>query len=737
MKNIYFLPLAAFSFLAGGSVWGQSLFSDVTSSSVGLPRHGLLVIADIDNDGVEDLVVGSGGTIQLWKRQSGLSYTNATAGSGLQDLETSVASDFNNDGFVDFISINGSRTEATFYRNSGGGTFTKVSLPPAESAQLFGAQDGIRAVDIDSDGDLDLVFGKAAGSGGSIVAVLNQSRNGGSASQPFSGTTTLALTSWVHNKAEVTDANGDGKPDLLSIRTAGNWPSGTHPDFPVTLFLNSGMSLADYLNPGSTKTLAGFTQRDNCGISAANVMSPLANWDIDNDGDLDLINGSSDWPWTSRPHIYVNDGTGNYTQMNSPVYQSSNYYHHWISIFDADLDNDMDAVWTGLHNFANIYPRMWRNNGGLSFTDATSTWGINASISSGNLGMGGYHADLDGDGDDDFVFDMSNGWGSEQIYRIYRNEAVQQGAKWLGVKLVSSTSAPNGIGARVEVTANGKTLTQYMADITGGVRNLSALRFGLGTSTNASSVKVYWPSGQVTQINNVAGNQTLRVAESSQFDTDGDGLTDAQEIQIGTSPNNPDTDGDGLKDGADYLLAALGFDPLAHNGGQMNSLFVSSFYPTIEVFAAAPTALKVSLGGVTNIVANSVPNGWLYDTNTKQMSGILSGVASFSGELTGFKAPGLNLPVTFNFHPQNKQSIARFIRIPAKRLSESPFVVTPPAANSGLTVTLTVKSGPATIAADNVVILTGVGNVVLAANQAGNNNYLPAREVTTSFRVNP
>jgi hypothetical protein len=33
-------------------------------------------------------------------------------------------------------------------------------------------------------------------------------------------------------------------------------------------------------------------------------------------------------------------------------------------------------------------------------------------------------------------------------------------------------------------------------------------------------------------------------------DTDSDGLTDDQELQVyGTSPTNPDTDGDGINDG--------------------------------------------------------------------------------------------------------------------------------------------------------------------------------------------
>lgn len=53
------------------------------------------------------------------------------------------------------------------------------------------------------------------------------------------------------------------------------------------------------------------------------------------------------------------------------------------------------------------------------------------------------------------------------------------------------------------------------------------------------------------------GGMTLQLAcKSSQkatnaqnIDTDGDGLTDAQEVKLGTNPNKADTDGDGLTDG--------------------------------------------------------------------------------------------------------------------------------------------------------------------------------------------
>jgi hypothetical protein len=48
-------------------------------------------------------------------------------------------------------------------------------------------------------------------------------------------------------------------------------------------------------------------------------------------------------------------------------------------------------------------------------------------------------------------------------------------------------------------------------------------------------------------------------AIGSAVDSDGDGLTDEQEMLLGTDPFNADTDGDGFPDG---LEVALGSDPL-------------------------------------------------------------------------------------------------------------------------------------------------------------------------------
>src|SRR5690606_7927755 len=50
------------------------------------------------------------------------------------------------------------------------------------------------------------------------------------------------------------------------------------------------------------------------------------------------------------------------------------------------------------------------------------------------------------------------------------------------------------------------------------------------------------------------------VPDNPWTDSDGDGLTDEEEIRLGTDPTDPDTDGDGLTDGEEV---ALGTNPLS------------------------------------------------------------------------------------------------------------------------------------------------------------------------------
>jgi alpha-tubulin suppressor-like RCC1 family protein len=79
--------------------------------------------------------------------------------------------------------------------------------------------------------------------------------------------------------------------------------------------------------------------------------------------------------------------------------------------------------------------------------------------------------------------------------------------------------------------------------------------------------------------------------------------------------------------------------------------------------------------------------------------------------------------------------ISSFPMAPDHFFGDGPFSITPPIASSGLPVSLSLISGPATLSS-NVITITGVGTVTLAADQAGNSNYAPAVQVTTKFIVN-
>jgi uncharacterized repeat protein (TIGR03803 family) len=172
------------------------------------------------------------------------------------------------------------------------------------------------------------------------------------------------------------------------------------------------------------------------------------------------------------------------------------------------------------------------------------------------------------------------------------------------------------------------------------------------------------------------------------------------------------------------------------------SFSVEAASQTIAPFATIPaktttsapftiTPPKASSGLVVTVTVQSGPATISGDTVTVTGAGTVTLEAAQAGN-SDFAAA---TPVTTTFVVNGAaQTIAAFAKIPAHTFGDAPFAVTPPVASSGLTVVLSVKSGPATISGDTVT-LTGAGTVALAADQAGNADFNPAKEVTTSFVV--
>lgn len=75
-------------------------------------------------------------------------------------------------------------------------------------------------------------------------------------------------------------------------------------------------------------------------------------------------------------------------------------------------------------------------------------------------------------------------------------------------------------------------------------------------------VSVPMDSENQSQNQHVSPRMWIDFQATGDVDSDGDGLTDVEEEELGTDPNNPDTDGDGVPDG---LEDEIGTDPLDPN----------------------------------------------------------------------------------------------------------------------------------------------------------------------------
>jgi uncharacterized protein (TIGR03437 family) len=116
---------------------------------------------------------------------------------------------------------------------------------------------------------------------------------------------------------------------------------------------------------------------------------------------------------------------------------------------------------------------------------------------------------------------------------------------------------------------------------------------------------------------------------------------------------------------------------------------------------------------------------------TPATAGTHSYVAVYLGDArtSGSASSALTIDVA-----KGSQSI-NFPAVPDHTYGDAPFSLSA-SSSAGLPVTITVVSGPATIAG-SILTLTGSGAVTLQASQPGDTNYLPAPAVQHQFQVAP
>jgi len=183
-----------------------------------------------------------------------------------------------------------------------------------------------------------------------------------------------------------------------------------------------------------------------------------------------------------------------------------------VGDFDNDMDLDIYLVRSGAAvNEANS---LLLNNGFGQFTLVPGGGGA-----SGNQkGVGDSVSIVDYDQDGFLDLFVTHGAADRLLAKdakvqLFRNDGNSN--HWIQFDLRGTVSNPEGVGARVEVTAGGVTQVREQG---GGIhrftQNHQRIHFGLAGETQVSSVTVYWPSGIVQTLTNLNADQILTIVEA-------------------------------------------------------------------------------------------------------------------------------------------------------------------------------------------------------------------------------
>jgi hypothetical protein len=472
------------------------------------------------------------------------------AKSGASAMRGGVASgDIDGDSDIDLFVVSSAGRENSLYLNMGDGTFADVAAPYGVN-EIGVVASGPTFVDLDGDGQLDLVVGGVSHETASIdhkAVVLFRNTGAG-----FVNVTEAArLTELPPLDTYSTtfgDVDGDGDLDMFMSHwhnTYGghylweNDGSGAFRDITMAygladleftftanftdIDLDGDLDLLLASDFGHSKVMSNvggrFIEEPTSVLTDGNGMGASVG-DYDNDGDLDWFvtsiwdpNGVAEGNWDiSGNRLYQNDGSGRFTDVSASAGVREGYWG-WASCF-ADFDNDgnldlfhVNGMYVGdrseFREFWSDPSRLFMSNGDGTFTERSSELGLN------DRGQGRGVACFDADRDGDIDIFVSN---NEEAPRFYRNEGSPI-HHYLEIVLRGAPPNVQGIGARIAVeTGDGDTkIREIRAGGSYVSHSPAEAHFGLGQAESVT-VSVAWPDGDVTTLRHVATDQLLTIS---------------------------------------------------------------------------------------------------------------------------------------------------------------------------------------------------------------------------------
>ena len=215
------------------------------------------------------------------------------------------------------------------------------------------------------------------------------------------------------------------------------------------------------------------------------VANAVAHADINGDGALDLMIAGG-----GQDRLLINDGAGGFADETAQRLPRENATAQDVEFFDADGDGDLDLV-LGLEGGH----WLWINDGTGVFADDTRV----RLPTPGNVEARKVTpADIDGDGDLDLYFAHVSWQGREPQDRIYINDGqgrfTDETEARLGAEdrltLDAQFADLDGDGDLDLVQGNGGSVRVYLNDGTGRFRDITETAFGTRTDVPGTSISI-------------------------------------------------------------------------------------------------------------------------------------------------------------------------------------------------------------------------------------------------------
>lgn len=428
------------------------------------------VLIDTDGQGQRVLVVVSASSQHAFKRsESGWSDVTAESGLAIVPADSygigAISADADNDGLADLFVLRYGRS--SLYRNTGKGQFEDVTR--ASGIPAYPALPSTAAfVDIDHDGDVDLVIGGSA----DLAATRRQSGSDWKFPDEFAPApmqvlqndgkghfTDITRTTHLESKAHVTalvptDFDNHRDIDLLVVTS----------DAPPALYTNQRDGTFR-----NTSDAAGLTKS----MQTIGDVTATAAGDVNKD----------EWPDFFFSHqqgaeLALSDGFGHFTFAPvDPALANASA----AQLVDVDNDGLLDVVALTPAGVA------VSRNTGQTWTNITAqiTGGAAADTAARALLI----ADLDKDGNLDL---LTSGNGSASLLR----NAGDARHHSLRIDLRGRVSNRSGVGSKVQIRA-GSLSARAETSSAFPPAAPSDVVFGLGTRAGADVTRVIWPSGIV------------------------------------------------------------------------------------------------------------------------------------------------------------------------------------------------------------------------------------------------